>query len=201
MWAKLSFGPNFILIFLVHIYFCVIDFNHHGSMIYYNGNLVQFMVFFLLHPIYLHCLLNLTKLISYSILAITAHENVINVHYKEKAFKLTSIWQANVQDDKDHVFLCYYVKFHSICQFPVILKLSSDGHLCSDEMDGSWKACGNPTPRRLTFSSSSPVVALLSSLKLSSFLKSVDTGSPFLVTSSAVACHDEENGLFQLAPQ
>lgn len=54
-------------------------------MIYYNINLVQFMVLFLLHLIYLHCLLNLTKLISYLILVIIVYsgqrDNILNLFY------------------------------------------------------------------------------------------------------------------------
>jgi hypothetical protein len=55
---------------------CVIDLNPHGSMTDCNGNPVQFMVSFLTHPISLHCLLNFSKLCSYSVLAVTVYIGV-----------------------------------------------------------------------------------------------------------------------------
>ena len=43
----------------------------HGSMTNCNGNPMQFMVSFLMHPIFLHCLLNFNMMCMYSVLAIT----------------------------------------------------------------------------------------------------------------------------------
>ncbi len=55
----------------VHAYLCVIGLNSHGSMTDCNGNPMQFMVSFLVHPISLHCLLNFNMLCLYSVLAVT----------------------------------------------------------------------------------------------------------------------------------
>ena len=46
-------------------------FNPYGSMTDCNGNPMQFMVSFLVHPISLYCLLNFNMLCLYSVLAVT----------------------------------------------------------------------------------------------------------------------------------
>ena len=62
-----------------HAYLCVVDFNPYGSMSDCNGNPMQFIVSFLVHPISLHCLLNFSIMYLYSVLVVTISKTFCDV--------------------------------------------------------------------------------------------------------------------------